>query len=115
MAKPLMIVRGDTVPIQFGPLEKKTASGTWVVPTFTGATPRLVITDPNGVVLYARTGAFTDVAAGLGDAPQLAGDFSGSGVVFAFAEVEVTYSGGAVESFPKGPAKHPVIISDDLD
>lgn len=119
MGKALDLVRGDTAYILIGPLEKQATATTWAVPDFTGATPRLVIRDvTTRGLLYARAGSFTanggDVVAGIGAFSQLAADFAGSGAD-AEAEVEVTYASGLVETFPKGPAKHPVLITDDLD
>lgn len=123
MPKPLEIIRGDTVDILVGPLEKRTLTG-WAVPTtpsFVGASPRLIVKEcGSGRVLYDRTGTFASpgsAADGIAALPQEVGDFGAADLTAEHVcEVEVTYAAtGKKETFPKGPAKLPVLITDDLD
>ncbi len=109
----LTLVRGDTVPIRFK-LERKNDAGAWFVPSFSGATPRLIIADDQGRVVFDRTGAFEDVATGVVQIPRLVGDLGGQGELDLCGECEVTFGDGSKQTFPNRPGKVHVRVLPEL-
>ena len=106
MTRAHVMKQGDTEP----KLEVELTDRDGAPADLSGATCRLVITGPDGAVVVDKPVVATEnvieYAWVVGETGQL-GIHKG--------EVEVTYSGGAIQTFPNGPEYFFVLISEDLD